>query len=224
MKKIIGALAFAILIVACSNPLDKQFNKDTYEIDITEFKQTLPASDTELLEGYIGFMELGKKDISSYTYKELLQQANDMKQAFEGVDIKANEKPQPVVSNKDYKETGPFIYEYNYNVAARKKSYNTSNLKFNKSYDTLIVRSKDFIGEYVLIETIESTIDRFEGKFIGGGKFDPEKMDYTISIENGVSQFHRTTNGAKWWYVDSKSKGSFEKVLDDSGMVFHRNF
>ena len=73
MKKILYVLGIAFLISCSSNVLDRNFNKENSNEDINELKNELTLSEFNSLTGFILKTEMEGKDLSGFTYKELLE-------------------------------------------------------------------------------------------------------------------------------------------------------
>ena|SRR5690606_26448531 len=75
MKMILYALVHVIVLLSCSQPLDRPFKEDNLEEDIVEIKKSLSENEAELLTGYLVVKSLDDQRILGKTYRDLLEEA-----------------------------------------------------------------------------------------------------------------------------------------------------
>lgn len=77
MKKIIVFIAITIAVMSCSNPLDKKYNKESFESDITELKESnvLSEDDLKLLAGEVLRSAFANEDLNGKSYGQIIENA-----------------------------------------------------------------------------------------------------------------------------------------------------
>jgi hypothetical protein len=77
MKKIIVFIAITIAVMSCSNPLDKKYNKESFESDITELKESnaLSEDDLKLLAGEVLRSAFANEDLNDTSYGQIIENA-----------------------------------------------------------------------------------------------------------------------------------------------------
>lgn len=72
MKKALLILS-SLIMLACSSSLDKTYSELTIQADATELRKELDSSEVKLLIGSIFRLTLAQKDLTSMTYREILE-------------------------------------------------------------------------------------------------------------------------------------------------------
>ena len=79
MKKFLSTILMALLFIACSSPLDKEYHEDTLEQDAGEIRKSEKVSDSEmqLMAGWLVRAKLQGEKLEGKTYAEILKEAKD---------------------------------------------------------------------------------------------------------------------------------------------------
>ena len=95
MKKIILLLS-ALLIISCSNPMNRKYDETKLEEDAKAIKESgkLSDDDAKMLVGWIMMSKLGGKDLKNKTYNDILNEAKDYKKQQEELAEKAKKEKQ----------------------------------------------------------------------------------------------------------------------------------
>lgn len=75
MKMILYALVHVIVLLSCSQPLDRPFKEDNLEEDIMEIKKSLSSKEVDLLSAYLVMKSMDDQRILGKTYRDLLEEA-----------------------------------------------------------------------------------------------------------------------------------------------------
>jgi len=91
MKKLTTYAVLAIMLAACSSPLDKPYSQDTFEEDAKAIKEAgaLDDEDAKLLAGWIMKSALSGESLDGKTYNEIITEAKDFKAEQEALAEKA---------------------------------------------------------------------------------------------------------------------------------------
>lgn len=106
MKKLILPV-IAIILIACSNPLDKKFNKETAKEDFKTLG--LDSADNMLLAGALVKLTLEQEDLTQMTYRDILEYGKNLKDEQEKK--KAEEKALAEAAAKAEEERVKKLYE-----------------------------------------------------------------------------------------------------------------
>ena len=231
MKYILQVLLGSILLIfsSCSSPLDKPFKKDSLEEDIILIKKTISESDLELLTGYISLKSLGDSQMLGLTYSDLLKEAKELKSEIEKSDLGSQtnkpETTKEIISEKpktELKENGHFIFDYNYNIALKRKDITPHNILLSKDEKSINISGKKDTWRYDILEVLNSTVDEYKVRIHGGNTAFDDNQDYELTINEGMAKMVRLSNNAKWWYINESARRPFEKELEKAGLAFHK--
>lgn len=95
MKKIISFLSI-LLIISCSNPMNRKYDESKLEVDATAIKESgkLDEEETKMMVGWIMMSKLGGKSLDGKTYNEILTEAKDYKKQQDELAEKAKKEKQ----------------------------------------------------------------------------------------------------------------------------------
>ncbi|WP_267401568.1 MULTISPECIES: hypothetical protein [unclassified Chryseobacterium] len=81
MKKIILCLS-ALVIISCSNPMDKKYNESTLGEDLTEISKAgkMNQDEEKLMAAYLIIAKFRKLPVEGKTYSEILKDAKEFKE------------------------------------------------------------------------------------------------------------------------------------------------
>jgi len=96
MKNAILLLTMSLLMVACSGPLDKKYNENTFAVDGKEIKESgkISEEDVQVMAGWIVRAKLKGESLDGKTYREILEEAKDFQKEQENLAERAKLEEQ----------------------------------------------------------------------------------------------------------------------------------
>jgi len=207
MKKIIYLSLLAISIVSCSNPMNREYNKETVKEDFKAITQEDAATEEEMqvITGWLMRSELSNESVEGKTYAEILDKANDFK------------REQEELAEKARKEEEAKIERLNKAVTV-------------SLYEKVFVASDYNVGRYEDYLCFKYVIENKENKKIKALKFDfdiynslGEKLmeDYSISVtEKPVNPSSSVKGDACFNYNNYKSGMAAVKTATFDNLMF----
>ncbi len=171
MKKIFTFMMvlFALLLVSCSSPLDRKYNKETLDDDVKAMRESGVADDDMMaIGGWVMKSAIDNTNLDGKTYRDILKDAKDYSKKQKELEEKARKEAE--LLQKKMKEAAVIsIYKKDF-VAADYESYNVFSYVVKNTGDKDI---KAFKAEF--------TITNVLGDEIGDGyRFDC--TDHTVKV------------------------------------------
>lgn len=101
MKKIIVISFISLLLLSCSNPMKRKYDKSKLEEDMIAIKESgkMDKEDAEILIGWMAMHTFEEENLSGKTYQQLLDEAKDYKKK----QIELNEKAKKEEADREEK-------------------------------------------------------------------------------------------------------------------------
>lgn len=101
MKKIIVISFISLLLLSCSNPMKRKYDKSKLEEDMIAIKESgkMDKEDAEILIGWMAMHIFEEENLSGKTYQQLLDEAKDYKKK----QIELNEKAKKEEADREEK-------------------------------------------------------------------------------------------------------------------------
>ncbi|MFC0344034.1 hypothetical protein [Epilithonimonas hispanica] len=114
MKKILLFIT-ALILLSCSNPMNKPYNEETLQTDLKEIveKKKMSEEDSKTFAGWLILAKLGDKNLKGKTYQEILDEAKNYKKEQEELELKAKAE-EKAKADKMQKAATISIFEYNF--------------------------------------------------------------------------------------------------------------
>lgn len=101
MKKIIVISFISLLLLSCSNPMKRKYDKSKLEEDMIAIKESgkMDKEDAEILIGWMAMHTFEEENLSGKTYQQLLDEAKDYKKK----QIELNKKAKKEEADREEK-------------------------------------------------------------------------------------------------------------------------
>ena len=154
-------------VVSCSNPLDKTYNKESFDSDIIEMKESnvLPEDDLKLLAGEVLRSFFSSEDLSGVSYGEIIDNAKIRKTEQDRLAEQARIEEEDRMKRFDSTLTVA-MYDKGYQEISYAEALTYSFIFSNKS-------SKD--------------IRAFKGRIVINDLFDTEIKSISLTVDDQIN-------------------------------------
>lgn len=184
MKKVVVLLFVSIIVLSCSNPVDKPYKKDTLEEDIIEIKKKVTDEELETLAGYIALQELAEESMLGKTYAELLDEAKQLQEK-----LKEQEEEERLLAEEARVNEAKRIEKLNNSLTVSMFDKGYSEYKYDE-YITM---------KFAFHNKTEKDIRAFTGTVVINDLFDKEIQKINLTYDDGV-----LANSKKNWNAQTE--------------------